>query len=280
MMDSSALDYLNNLIASGSNSESVLKVTGNTVVPLPENVRLNDLEKFLPLRRRFRGVMNTHLIQQFAEYTNETATEASEDEGVQAPCFIDAESMSAEVFFNLGHTGDPGHGDHRANVTLSKTQAFQELLRINGSTLGQRDLAEWLEDWSEYLVTTTTTGASIPLSQAVSAIRRITIAAKAESTSEEQSFGSRKSAMSEIEAKNQETLPAFICFSTVPYHGLDTSDFHLRVSLITGREEPRLSARIVRLEEAQERMAAEFRGLLEEALDSEKVRTFVGSFKP
>jgi uncharacterized protein YfdQ (DUF2303 family) len=279
MMDSSALSYLHALTGADAHSEGVLKVTAGTVVPLPENVRLNDLEQYLPGRRRYRGAMKTHLIAQFAEYTNECADAVVKD-GSQVPCFINAEAMSAEAFFNLGDTTQPGHGDHRANIALSKTQAYTELLKIDGRAFGQRDFAEWLEDWADHIKTTTTAGVDIPLSQAVSAIRRITIAAKAEATNDETTFASRKSSMSEVEAKNKDTLPAFICFTAVPYHGLPLSEFRLRVGLITSGDAPKLSTRIVRLEDAQERIAEDFRGLLEKVLDEEKVRTFVGSFKP
>lgn len=281
-MEKQALEYLSATLKANGALEAVLEVTGHTAVPLPEGVKVESLERFMPLRRRFRGELTTTQIDQFAEYANQMAGEVQAngaEPDVTIPCFVDPEFMTAKVFFDLGTIDMPGHGDHTAHLKLPKTAAFQELLGKDGRAMDQKELAEWLEDWAPQLEATNEEGTALPLPSAVAAVRRITIGAKQETTSEDKTFGGRRSAMSEIEAQNKDTLPAFIEFTCEPYHGLPSRTFRLRVSLITG-ETPRLVMRIVRLEHHQEDMANEFREKLEHELDGQFVDTFVGTFKP
>ena len=281
-MDKEALEYATGLIGAATSSEDVMEETGRSAISLPMNTKIEDLEKFMAFRRRYRGVMKTPQIDQFAEYANQTAAEVQANIGPNSPavpCFVDPENMTAKTFFDLGTTEEPGHGDHTAILSLLKTAAFEELLSKNGRAMDQKELAEWLEDWAPQLKVTADDGKELNLPAAVAAVRRITIGAKSESTNEERTFGGRRSAMSEVEAHNKDTLPAFIEFTCEPYHGLDERTFRLRVSLITS-EPPKLIMRIVRLEHHQEEMAKEFREHLVHALDGNLVQTFVGSFQP
>ncbi|HET8799658.1 MAG TPA: DUF2303 family protein [Marinobacter sp.] len=281
-MDKQALEYAIGHLTAGTAAERVLEHTADTAIALPVSVKVEDLEPFLPLRRRYRGAMRTSQIAEFAEYSNLAAGEVHSSEVFEADgaaCFVDPDNMTARTFFNLGTLHEPGHGDHTANLKLPKTAAFEELLSKNGKAMDQKELAEWLEDWAPQLKVTAENGEPLQLPAAVAAVRRITIGAKSESTNEERTFGGRRSAMSEVEAQNKDTLPAFIEYTCEPYHGLDERTFRLRVSLITG-ETPRLIMRIVRLEHHQEEMAKEFREHLIHALDGDLVQTFVGSFQP
>ncbi|MBY6070629.1 YfdQ family protein [Marinobacter salsuginis] len=281
-MDKQALEHAITMIVSGMAAKHVNEQTDGSAVSLPESVKVEDLERFMPTRRRYRGKMTTTQIDEFAEYTNLTAGEVQEngaEPGTTVPCFVNPENMTAKVLFDLGTLEHPGHADFTARLDLPKTAAFEELLGKNGRALGQKELAEWLEDWAPQLKVTAEDGEPLNLPGAVAAVRRITIGAKSESTSEERTFGGRRSAMSEVEAQNKDTLPAFIEFTCEPYHGLDERTFRLRVSLITG-ETPKLIMRIVRLEHHQEEMAKEFREHLIHALDGNLVQTFVGNFSP
>lgn len=281
-MDKQALEHAISMIISGMAAKHVNEQTDGSAVSLPESVKVEDLERFMPTRRRYRGKMTTTQIGEFAEYTNLTAGEVQEngaEPGTTVPCFVNPENMTAKVLFDLGTLEHPGHADFTARLDLPKTAAFEELLGKNGRALAQKELAEWLEDWAPQLKVTAEDGEPLNLPGAVAAVRRITIGAKSENTSEERTFGGRRSAMSEVEAQNKDTLPAFIEFTCEPYHGLDERTFRLRVSLITG-ETPKLIMRIVRLEHHQEEMAKEFREHLIHALDGNLVQTFVGNFQP
>lgn len=264
--------------------QQVEGVTAATVVPLHKDVELRDLEPYCEIRRRFRGRMHTQHIDQFALYANEMAfrriqeIKADEADPGLAPCFVDAENMAATVFFNLGSQELPGHGDFTARLKLPVTADMKELLARNDQPMDQKIFAEWLEDWAPAIEVRASDGSALPLTGAVAAVRRITIGATSETTSEEKTFGARRSAMSEVEAKNQDQLPAFIDFTCEPYHGLEERTFSLRVSLLTG-EKPRLTLRIIRLEHHEEEMATGFQERLMHELDGNTVETFIGTFQ-
>lgn len=274
MMDRDALQYLSESFACEKTAKAISGATSETTVALPGDVKIEDLEQFMPGRRRFRGRMQTGSIAEFCKYANDELFGGS-----LIQCFVDAESMSAESFFDLGDPQFPGHAEHRALLKLPKTSDYKELIgNVSGAQWGQKALAEWIEDWSDNIVLTSSSGEELSRSSAVAAVRRITIGAKAESTSEEQSFSARRSSMAEVEAKNQETLPSFIAFKCTPFHGLPERTFMVRISLLTGGEAPKFSLRLVRLEQHEEEMAEQFQEILEQGLD-EKVKTFVGTFK-
>jgi hypothetical protein len=58
--------------------------------------------------------------------------------------------MTARSVFNIGTLDNPGHADNVASITLKKTAPFRALLQIDGRRLKQKQIAEWLEDWSDY----------------------------------------------------------------------------------------------------------------------------------
>lgn len=105
----------------------------------------------------------------------------------------------------------------------------------------------------------------LKLPRAVASIRRITIAAKKEVTSSQDSFKGARTALEEIEAKSEEEMFAGFRFACHPYHGLNQRSFEIRMSILTGGDAPKL---VLRIEEAEEQMALEFAKLLGTALKS------------
>src|SRR5690554_352853 len=276
--DNSALHEYTKAVQATEIQAFIQQQTNDTAVALPEGVKIADLEQYLENRRRYRGTMNTKLIAEFVEFVTSSIEGYSNFTGDNFPCFINPQHMRAVAYFNLGDVDNPGHGDHQAKLSLQKTEAFQELLGINGKRFDQRQLAEWLEDWIDHLQTFGEDGTKeLSLAASVAAIRRITVGISAEATSEEQTFSSRRSAMAEVEAKHKDQLPAFLKFTCEPYQGLQERTFTVRLSLITG-EKPQISARIVRLETAQEDMAKELEEKLRSGFEDSEVRTFVGEF--
>lgn len=276
--DNSALEMFAQAVQAEGLREYILSASEGTAAALPEGVKIVDLEPFLEQRRRYRGTMKTAVLEDFIDYVAATTQESTSSTD-EFPCFVDPQTMSARAFFNLGDQEDPGHGDHTASLKLKRTSTFEEVLKINGAKLEQRELAEWMEDWVDVLAAANEHGETMPMSAAVSAIRRITIGANAETTSEQTNFGNKVSAMAEVEAKNRDQLPAFLALKCEPYQGLSEHTFTLRLNIITG-EKPRIGVRIVRLETAEEEMAKELEELLRDGFEDTAVRTFVGTFQP
>ncbi len=252
--------------------EEKLSSTDCPAVALPESVQIESLEDYQLGRFRFRGKLQTANIPDFVRYCKGFA-----GEGVRS--FINAESMEAVTVFNLGTIVDPGHADNTAALKLKKTAPFKALLNINGQKNRQKELAEWLEDWSEYLLAFTADGEVLDIKKAIGGVRKITIESSSNSDHVDSDFGAKRSLMESVEARGQESMPAAFEFKCVPYEGLSERAFRLRYSILTGGDVPVLVLRIVQLETAEEEMAVEFQALLEENFADAEVETFIGDFK-
>lgn len=232
---------------------------GTSVAVLPEAVSLRSLEQYQPLRDRFRGTLRTHSLRDFTKYV------AAHDNANQPRPggFIDQDAMSATVIFNLGEPDHAGHGDDTATLTLKPTAAYAALQSVIGKPHSQQALAEWLEDWLPNLKALDGS-TDLNMVKAINAVRRMTIKATSQRDSNVGDFSSSRSAMDEIEAKSQETLPSAFIFTTVPFEGLQVTTITLRLSVITGRDEPQLKLRWVGEEAQREEFAREFKAVLEQ----------------
>lgn len=240
---------------------------------VPENAQIESLERFNSQRFRFRGTMTTTSIDDFARYSKGYASDSE-----PARCFIDADNMTARSVFNIGTLDNPGHADNVASITLKKTAPFRALLQIDGQRLKQKQIAEWLEDWSDYLLAFDADGKTMEISQAAQAVRRITIQQATQQDHETGDFAGKKSLMQSVEASSKDVMPVAFEFKCVPYEGLGERRFSLRNSLLTS-DEPCFVLRIVQLEAQEEAIANEFRDLLISKFDGESVETFIGNFK-
>lgn len=270
-LDSSAIQEVQKLAISGLSLNSI-DATACPTALIPNNAEIQSLERYSLERFRFRGAMTTTSIDDFVRYSTGYA-DASEP----ARCFIDADSMSAKSIFNIGTLESPGHADNVAGITLKKTAPFRALVNIDGNRLSQKLIAEWLEDWSDYLTAFDADGNTMPITKAVQAVRRITIEQATNADYEDGDFSANKSLMQSIEAKSKDVMPVAFEFKCVPYEGLGERAFSLRNSLLTSNE-PCFVLRIVQLEAQEESIATEFRDLLIEKFDGKPVETFIGNF--
>ena len=243
-LDATAINQIHALISAQGVNEIISKI-GADAVALPENFRIHDLEKFNLNRFRFRGALSTASIDDFTRYSKDL--------------------------------DEPGHADNTATLKLKKTAPFSALLSVNGERNSQKSLAEWIEDWADYLVGFDANGDAIQATKAAAAIRKITIEANQTADFEDNDFSGKRSLMESVEAKTKDIMPVAFEFKCVPFEGLKERPFKLRLSIITG-DRPVLVLRIIQLEAVQEDMANEFRDLLVEKFKDSKVETFIGTF--
>ncbi|WP_265497607.1 YfdQ family protein [Providencia rustigianii] len=241
-------------------------------VAIPNGLEIVNLERYQDGRYRFRGSLKTTSINDFVKYS----IGYSEDLGVR--CFIDAEDMTARTIFNLGTIEHPGHADNSALIVLKKTSPFSAVLSVNGRKQGQKELAEWLEDWRDYLLAFDADGNVLDIKQAIGAVRRITIESSRSSDHEDSDFSARRSVMENVEAKSKDIMPAAFEFKCTPYDELQERAIKLRYSILTSQDTPTLVLRIVQLENLQELMAQEFRDILSAKFEKTKIETFIGNF--
>ncbi|HHR6130137.1 DUF2303 family protein [Providencia alcalifaciens] len=241
-------------------------------VAVPNGLEIVNLERYQNGRYRFRGSLKTTSINDFVKYS----FGYSDAPGVR--CFIDAEDMTARTIFNLGTIEYPGHADNSALIVLKKTSPFSAVLSVNGRKQGQKELAEWLEDWRDHLLAFDADGNVLDIKQAIGAVRRITIESSRSSDHEDSDFSARRSVMENVEAKSKDIMPAAFEFKCTPYDELQERAIKLRYSILTSQDTPTLVLRIVQLENLQELMAQEFRDILSAKFEETQIETFIGNF--
>lgn len=271
-LDSGTFQQVKDLVLSGYHLNDIHGLACPTAL-LPQNTSVESLERYSLERFRFRGAMDTTSIDDFVRYSVAYALEEE-----KARCFIDADNMLARSIFNIGTLDNPGHADNVASIKLKKTAPFRALLAINGDHLNQKQIAEWLEDWSDYLLAFDAGGNTMTIAQAAQAVRRVTIQQATQADHEDSDFSSKKSLMQSIEASSKEVMPVAFEFKCVPYEGLGERRFSLRNSLLKSSD-PVFVLRIVQLEAQEEAIANEFRDLLTGKFDGKPVETFIGNFK-
>ena len=264
-MDQSAIKQITD------NAIAASKVSDKTNIPtvaIPDNMSVVSLEKYMDSPSRFRGIYSTDSLPDFASYTKENAP---------CKCFVDASTMSVSSIFDLGSIDAPGHGEHSATLTLQDTAPYTAMLNMNGRKNGQRAMADWLEDWRNYLTAENQDGEEVDIKKAVAAIRRITIEASRNSEHEDKTMGASRSTLESVEAKSEHGLPAGFTFSCKPCKDLKQRDFYMQLSILT-TDEPQLVLRISQLENLKEEIVEEFKELVIQKVDSDEVDTYIGEF--
>ncbi|NBN86020.1 YfdQ family protein [Proteus sp. G2300] len=270
-LDGNAISQIQNMAVASLSLDAIEKSLCPAIV-LPNDFKVSSLENLQEGRFRFRGEMKTTSISDFVKYSIKNAVE----EGVS--CFIDADEMSAETIFNIGTIGEPGHADNTALVKLKQTAPFSALLKIDGVKYRQKELAEWLEDWRDYLMAFDAEGNVLDIKQAISAVRRITIESTRSAEHEDHDFSAKRSVLENVEARSKDVMPTAFQFTCTPYDELKERSIKLRYSVLTGGDVPTLVLRIVQLENLEEQIAQEFRDMLCNEFDESEIETFIGKF--
>lgn len=265
-MDGEFVKELQNIITQGDANNSLDQ---EKAVALPDTYHIEDLERFQDQRRRFRGTFRTQHIDSFVGYFPPS----------RDACFVDTNTMRAVAFFDMGHVDAPGHCEHRAELALVQTAEFRAFMdAATGGPMGQRELAEFLEDWRTNVEALDGEGEVIPIAKVIQTIRNVKIDASKSMASEEQDFSAAKSFLEKIDAKGQDgDFPKYLTFGCVPYDGLSAREFAFRLSIRTEGSSVRFLIRRICPEKDQEAMAEEFANILETKIGDD---ILLGEFKP
>lgn len=250
--------------------EATQAITSHGALALPDTFHIQDLEKYMPNRRRMTGTMSTSSVESFATYIT-----AHHDDGSMV--FVHDTKLSATAVLNLGNHTEPGHCDHLAQLDLNHTAAYAALLAINGKHLLQREVAEFLEDWTDNLGFFQGANALQP-SQAISAVRRLNIEAVRKLESVSESLSESTSAFEQVTASSKEPLPDFVYFKCAPTEDLTERTFVMRLHIITG-DKLHVCLRIQRLQSHQEAMALELSERINLAMKGQPVSVVRGQFR-
>lgn len=267
-MDSTAIDSIAKLAVEAARANLI--DIGVPALIIDNDQKIVSLEQFQPERVRFRGRFATSVLGEFVNYVKANPGGAG---------FVDPTKVNATVFFNLGDTDKPGHGDWTGSLALTPTAAYAAIQAVESKRLAQRELAEWIEDWATNLhAQFGEADEKMSIGQAVAAIRNLTISAKSDVTHNERDFGATRTALEDLQARSEGGIPKYLSFSTEPYPNFVPREIRLRLSVITG-EKPALTLRIVGKEALEEDIAREFRQMLLEGIGDAATVT-LGSFTP
>lgn len=262
-----ALQYIGDLALAGA-AKSL--PTNTPVALVPDSSSVVDLEKYQSGRSRFRGTYATHSLADFGAYVVERAAP-------DARGFIDQDAMRCVVLFNIGTPENPGHADDRAMLALKATAAYAAVQAVTDTNLSQKQLSDWIEDWSQHLAAVSEEGENMSLAKAIAAVRTITVKARSESDHSVSETSASRSAFDAIEASSKETLPAWLLVQLTPYEGLGTHEIKLRVSVITSGSAPVLKLRWVGEETQREAIAQEFKDYLAKSVQA-SAKLALGTF--
>ena len=268
MFTKEALEHLEK----NSSANNIAHVNGMAV--LPNDHSLVSTEKFQEFRNRYRGELKTDSFNGFVAYLNDFKVASDKD---QTQLFVDKESMSAKAFFNLGSHEFPGHGDHTALLKLKPRAEYKAATQMNESKPSQRALAEWFEDYADYIVAHDSDGTEMTAVQAAYAVRNLNIESLSNVESSLGNTGHTVSMMDKVEAKSKGRIPTEISFTCVPYDGLTEKLIRMRLVTAGAKDESLFRLRIVGFELLEEAIASDFCTLLQAATEIDPV---IGWFNP
>ena len=274
-MDKSAIEAIQTSALTRALSEK-LAHADKTVVALPDNFRIHDLEKFMSGPMLLHGKFNTATLSAFTLY----CADAIKQQGDNKPspkCFIDADRMSAKAIFDIGDYNEPGHCEHTATLQLDATAPYKALKQINGEAKKQKAIAEWIEDWAPYIQAIGPNGEALATPKVIAAVRNISIETMRKASQQVSQLSENRSAMESIEAKSQEQIPAQIHFTCKPYECLTERTFCMRLSILT-RDEPMVCLHLIQQELVQEEIATEFSQLVAKETEDLPIPVFIGTF--
>lgn len=281
MFTKDALEHLESKL-SAQNIEHV-----KCMAVVPNNHELVSTEEFQAFRNRFRGELKTESLNGFADYVNKFKYFSCVDElrmadvvDVSTPktqLFVSKKAMMAKAFFNLGTQAFPGHGDHFALLTMKPRAEYKAAIEMNGAKPTQRVLAEWFEDYADYIVAHDSDGDEMTAVQAAYAVRNLNIESLSKLESTLGNTGHTVSMMDKVEAKSRGRIPTEIAFTCVPYDGMGEKLIRMRLVTAGAKDESLFRLRIVGFELLEEAIAEDFCQLLEEKT---QISPVIGWFHP
>lgn len=276
MIDKETIEALSQANAiTSANADLAQAAYNRGVVALPENFGLVDVEKYMKQPLYFRGTMSTSSLRDFARYVGVNHQPST------TMVFIDPSNMLAKAVMDMGTSDKPGHGAHRAVFKSERTAEFSRMIQVVNNPPSQRDLAEWLEDYSEFVDDITSVdGLSMSTPAAVAAIRSVTIDIINSADNTEGQLSAERSEFESVAARSKRgMLPAIITMRVKPYVDLAYRTFAMRLTISAGERGPRIGLKLIRYETHVQEMGEELCHIVDEKVTSEAagVKVLIGT---
>lgn len=241
-------------------------------IVLPNSMKVDSLEQFMPLAKRFRFCMSTTFIDDFTNYTVEKGSQ----ESICLIDTVDPQDMSALAIIDLGDDAEPLHKSHQAVLHLQPLYDYRLLMNSVNREYSQKELADWVIDNKHLILIFDSMGDSMTAEQAAAVFKEMTIESAKSMASVVGDYSDALSISEKIEAQNAPKLPAAIVFKCTPYTSFQAHEFQIRVSLSLNGDRPKIKLRDVDLERQQEQIALEFASILRTKLDAAGVPCYMG----
>lgn len=260
--------------ATALNASNVV-LNSKNLVAVTSDANIVDLQKYGQFKRHFEGKFKTPYFEQFFKFIKKTNV----DDTHKTSCFIDNNSVSARVIFDFGDIAMPYCQRIQASLALEETVAFKELKRRLDRDMTQKELTEFLEDFSSDIHATDSEGIVINIGVAINAMRTMTIQATASKTQETEDYSESSSDYAKIEAKFKDKTPRFLIFTIASHTGLEKREFICRISVKTGDDKIKLALRCGKFDEVMEQVNVEFQQKIIEGNVLDEDSVFIGNWE-
>lgn len=272
-MDKTAIQQIQESESLSVLSESLSTFsTNDPVIALPNGFKIETLEQYMPNRSSYRVNYETISMKDFTKYCDLESND-------NTSCFIDTEKMVARTFFDLGSQEAPLHRRHIATLKPKMTAPYSTMLNFTNSIRNQKQVAEFIEDWSDMITVTDESGNGLTTAEASRSIRNITIGKVKQSRSKIGNFSQEADIMEKVEASNNTLpIPSLLTFRASPYLDFKERDFTLQLSLRLDEDIDHISInlRVVKLDLIEEIIGNEFLESIQKLLPH-NVESFIGS---
>ena len=222
-----------------------------------DEMHVQNIEHHLPKPCRLRRKVEFTDLQAFLDYLNHRKKAGAE---------IYVHDMEAHAVLDPSTDGNLSHEEDQAHLELQPTQPYKELLDAC-TEHSQQSLVHWIEEHVDHITAHKKgdqlgkPGDTIPLTEAVTAIRNLTIAQKTELGSRIEDDSAETSAFASIDIKSKLQKPDYLTFTCKPYEGLkDTKAGHqhrtftLRVIYLNSDKTPTIKLKMMAAEKMQNQM--------------------------
>ena len=207
---------------------------------VPNGWQYISTEKLQAIPNRQRRKFVTTRLGDFTAYCKDRCT-------YDSVVLIAPDLSGITAIINHGSDSYPDWGDNTAQLKLDYEASFKAFYKLTGAPFKQQILVDFLEDFSTdgNLNLLDVDGAPMHMAKAITAVRKITIAAKSATTTEVQTTRAARSSMEEIEARASENLPSILQFNGSLFPGMLSRTIEARLSVLTSSDLPLFSLRIM-----------------------------------
>jgi len=272
------------------------RLDGKNAIAVPSNFSVIKTDHFEKFRDQFKAVFRTDSLAAFEGYAASMIAERLPGTKSIA-CFLspgdtgsNESDPSATIIFDIGSPEQPGHALNRAILKPEKTAPYKNILRINGHKTEQEALAEWIQDWSDFIIPQYAENIQImdtdpraKVNHALHSIRNIKISTVGSNESKSHELGRELSSMEKIDAQSNDTspLPIGFLFTCKPYTDIKEMSFSLRLSVIIPKSKDSdfyFVLRIIAKEESDAKVLEEYKTCIQDTFgDKSGVDVIIGN---